>query len=227
MALDIVATEGHDALTMQRLAAEMECGIASIYRLVPSRDALMGELLHRSLAVLHESWLLGLQNLDETAGRLELDRAATTMLRAVGSAWFWVVAEDGHPAYVEVCRRLLVGRGIVIPEDQDAHVVPVAIDLFGLGRQCVDDAVAAGVLSPGDGIERSILMVASITGVVLTRTLGRWSQALVNTRHLARRTVEDSFLAWGADPDAFTAAMALVEEEAAAGRLAPPVSAVD
>lgn len=51
LAVELVLTEGHRALTSQRLADELGCSIGSLYRLVPSldvlRDAVLAELLSR------------------------------------------------------------------------------------------------------------------------------------------------------------------------------------
>ena len=52
---------------MQRLATELECGIASVYRLFPSKDALIAEILHDALDELHAAWLLGLAHVDDLA----------------------------------------------------------------------------------------------------------------------------------------------------------------
>jgi hypothetical protein len=59
---------------------------------------------------------------------------------------------------------------------------------------------------------------------VLTAKFGRWDQALFDGRHLARTALRDDFIAWGADPDALDAALQVVDDVAAAGRLAPTVA---
>jgi hypothetical protein len=72
-------------------------------------------------------------------------------------------------------------------------------------------------------VERAILLIASITGVVLTAKFGRWDQALFDGRHLARQAIADDFTAWGAPPEQLEAAFAIVAAVADAGALAPLV----
>jgi AcrR family transcriptional regulator len=223
LAIDLVTAEGHQAHTMQRIAEELECGIASVYRLYPSRDALIAELQHLALDVLHASWLLGLAHLDRTlAERKRLDRPTRALARAVASAWFWVVAEDPHPHEINFTRRLFIDRDIVVPDEQAAKIMPAALRLIDQGHRCLTDAVAAGALDDGNGVERSIRLIAAITGVVQTAKFGRWD-ARIDCRQFAGSSVVDHFGAWGADRKRLATALEIAEDEAAHGRLAPPV----
>lgn len=223
VALEVVTTQGHDALTMQRLADELECGIASVYRLFPSKDALVAELLRHALDVLHASSRLGLEQVAAEAEARALPPGDAALAGAVATAWFWVVAEDGFPSQVDLVRRLFVDRRIVVPDEQAAGVLPGALLMLQEGARAVDEAVALGALAPGDGVERTVVLVASITGVLQTAKFGRWDQARFDGRRLARVAVRDSFTAWGADPAALDAAVSLVVELGAEGRIAPPV----
>lgn len=223
LALETVTAEGHQALTMQRLADELECGIASVYRLFPSRDALIAELQHQALDALHAAWLLGSSHLDDALAAEGADATAAALAQAVGMAWFWVVADDRYAPQLDLTRRLFVDPAIVVPDEQAARIVPAALRLLDAGRHRIDAAAAAGALTPGNGVERTIRLIASITGVVLTAKFGRWDQALFDGRHLARQTVVDDFTAWGAEPARLAAALAVVDAVADAGALAPPV----
>jgi hypothetical protein len=72
-------------------------------------------------------------------------------------------------------------------------------------------------------VERAIVLIASVTGVVLTAKFSRWDQVLFDERHLAEVSVRDSFRAWGAEPDRLERAAGLAVELGRSGRLAPPV----
>jgi AcrR family transcriptional regulator len=224
VALEIAGAEGHDALTMPRLAAELRCGVASLYRIFASKDALVAELLIEALQVLQASWLRGIADVADEAVQLGLAEADVALATAVGAAWFWVVGEDRHPSQMELARRLFVDQRIVVPTEQAVHVLPSALALLNEGRRTIDEAVEAGALEPGNGVERGIVLIASVTGVVQTGKFGRWDQALFDARHLAQVAVRDSFRAWGAAPGALDRAFALVLDLAAAGRVAPAVA---
>ena len=222
-ALAVVSTEGHDALTMQRMADELECGIASVYRLFPSKDALIAELLLRALDTVHASWRRGFEHVAERAVKDRLAPGDAALARAVAAAWFWVVADDAHPSQIDLARRLFVDRRIVVPTEQAARVLPAALAMLNDGRTAIDEAVEAGVLEPGNGIERGITLIASLTGVVLTAKFDRWDQSLFDGRHLAAVSLRDTFRGWGAAREPLDRALELARELGAAGLLAPPV----
>jgi AcrR family transcriptional regulator len=220
-ALDVLRDEGLDALTTQRIAERLDCGVATVYRLFASKDALLAELTHQALDTLHASWLAGLAHLDDDAGPAGLPPATVALARAMGAAWFWVVAEDEHSAYMDLSRRLFVDRQIVVPDEQATKILPAALRILSGGCQLLDDAVEHGALVPGNSVDRSVVVVASVTGVVLTAKFARWDVAIFDPRRLAAIAVQDHFAAWGAAPEALEAAFGLVQQVAEAGRLAP------
>jgi AcrR family transcriptional regulator len=220
-ALEIVTDEGHDALTMPRLASDLDCGVASVYRVFASKDALVAELLLGALEVLQASWRRGLEEVRAEAATRGMDEARAALAVAVSAAWFWVVGSDSHPPQMDLARRLFVDQRIVVPTDQAVHVLPAALQILNEGRQAIDDAADAGALRPGNGVERAIVVVASVTGVVQTGKFARWNAALFDARHLAESAVRDSFTAWGADEASLDAAFAVAHDLAASGRLSP------
>jgi AcrR family transcriptional regulator len=225
LALETVTVEGHQALTMQRIAEQLECGIASVYRLFPSRDSLITELQHQALDILHASWLLGGSHVDDDLAASDADAGTAALTRAIGAIWFWVVAEDRYAPQVELTRRLFVDPSVVVPTEQAVRIVPAASRLLEHVRQRIDGAAAAGALQPGDGTDRAICLLASVTGVVLTARFGRWDTALLDGRHLTRASISDYFTAWGAAPGQLATAFDIIVGVADSGRLAPAVEA--
>lgn len=198
LALEVVTADGHDALTMQRLADQLECGIASLYRLFPSKDALIAELLLQSLQTVQTSWSLGRAATARAVAARRLRRRDAALANAVAAAWFWVVADDVYPSEIDLARRLFVDRRIVVPTEQAIQVLPAALAMLNDGRTVIDAAVEAGALEEGNGIERGITLIASLTGVVLTGKFGRWDASLFDARHLAAAALRDTFRGWGA-----------------------------
>jgi AcrR family transcriptional regulator len=222
-ALDILTTDGQEALTMQRIADTLECGVATIYRLFPSKDALIGELQLDALALLRQSWEAGLEHLDQTmeaAGSADRDRA---LARALAAGWFWVAADRRFPHEVELTRRVVVDRATVVPEDQAVRILTACLDLFERGRACLDAAVAEGALAPGDSGERAIVLVGTIFGIAVTAGASRWELAVLDRDRVAREAVAGHLVAWGADREAVQAAEALLLRELGEGWLAPVV----
>lgn len=221
MAWRLLAEEGRRAVTMTRIAEALGCGVATVYRQFPTPEDLIAELQHQALDRLHGSWLLGEAHLDEALAAAEVDDATAALARALGAAWFWVVAEDAHGPEMGLSRSLFIDPAVVVPQEHAARIVPAALRLLDLGRQRLEAADDAGALRPGGSLERAIRIVAAATGVLQTRKFARWDPVTFDGRGLALATIEDHFRAWGATEGALAAAGAVVAEVVEAGRLAP------
>jgi AcrR family transcriptional regulator len=223
VALDILTTDGHEAMTMHRIAERLECGVASIYRLFPSKDALLAELQHDALRVLAASWAEGARNLDETLAAAGTDGQQAALTRALATGWFWIAAEHRFSYEIDLSRRVVVDRSTVVPPDQADRVLGATLELLTRGQRTFDAAVEAGALRPGNTVERAIVIVSTIFGVTLTAKFSRWDLELFDGERVASEALCDLFLAWGADPDAMERAVTVIRAEVEAGRLAPPV----
>ena len=227
VAWQLLADEGRSAVTMTRIAEALGCGVASVYRQFPTPEDLLAELQHQALDRLHASWLLGEAHLDEALALRGTDPASSALARALGAAWFWVVADEQHGAEMALTRSLFIDPAVVVPEQHAARIVPAALRLLDLGRQRLDAAAEAGALTQGSSLERAIRVVAAATGVLQTRKFGRWDPTTFDGQGLATATIEDHFRAWGASPAALDTAEAIVRAVAVAGRLAPRLGQAD
>lgn len=223
-ALDILTTEGHDGLTMQRIADTLECGVATIYRLFPSKDALIGELQLDALAFLGASWAAGAEHLDATMAEADLDERTRALARAMATGWFWVVAEGRFPHEVEMGRRVVVDRrGTLVPEEQSARILAACLELFERGRTTLQAAADQGALEPGDAAERAIVFVSTIFGIAVTANGSRWDLAPIDRDRVAREAVCSQLVGWGASRESVATAAELLSAELEAGWLAPAV----
>lgn len=222
-ALDILTTEGHEGLTMQRIADTLECGVATIYRLFPSKDALIGELQLDALAFLGASWEAGIAHLEATMEESGLDERERGLTRVLATGWFWVVAEERFPHEVEMSRRVVVDRSTVVPEEQAARIQAAALELFERGRATLHAAAEHGALDPGEAAERAIVLVSTIFGIAVTANGSRWDLAIIDRDRVAREAVCSHLVGWGAPPEAVAKAADLLLTELKAGWLAPAV----
>src|SRR5690348_18429680 len=72
----LVRAEGLDALTMQRMAAELDCAVGTIYTYFPSKSALVAEVQREAIDRLTTSYLLGRAELDRSLARADAPKAA-------------------------------------------------------------------------------------------------------------------------------------------------------
>jgi AcrR family transcriptional regulator len=223
-ALRIVMADGLGGLTMQRLADEIGCGIGSLYRHFPSKDALIAELEREALDVVNTSFQLSQAHLEEVLEARSVDHPGLVALaRTVTATRFWVAAETVFPQEIELSRRMFTDPALHMDEADVARVLPAALRLLDNARQLLEDAAEQGALRDGPSIQRAIVLVAGTTGVLMTSGLGRFDENLFDGRALASLMVHDLFLGWGADPDQLSVAEGIVSTLAEHGQLIPAV----
>jgi AcrR family transcriptional regulator len=223
-ALRIVMADGLAGLTMQRLADEIGCGIGSLYRHFPSKDALIAELEREALDVVNTSFQVSPAPLDEVLAHRGVEHPGlVTLARAVAATRFWVAAETVFPQEIELSRRMFTDPALHMDESDVARVLPAALRLLDMARQLLEDAATEGALREGPAIQRAIVVVAGTTGVLMTSGLGRFDESLFDGRVLASLMVHDLFLGWGADPDQLSVVEGIVSTLAEHGQLIPPV----
>ena len=72
-AMMIVTTEGIDALTMARLASELDAAIGAVYRYFPSKGALVAQIQGQAIELLSESYAVARDRSDRRFLALGLD----------------------------------------------------------------------------------------------------------------------------------------------------------
>ena len=223
-ALRIVMSDGLQALTMQRLADEIGCGIGSLYRHFPSKDALIAELEREALDVVNTSFQLSQAHVAEVLDKRGIEHTGMVALaKAVAATRFWVAAETVFPQEIELSRRMFTDPELHMDESDVARVLPAALRLLDMARQLLEDCNSTHALREGPAIQRAIVIVAGTTGVLMTSGLGRFDESLFDGRMLATLMVHDLFLGWGADPDELVVVEDLISTIAEHGQLIPLV----
>jgi AcrR family transcriptional regulator len=212
-ALRIATAEGLDAVTMQRLADELDCAVGTVYTYFPSKSALVAEVQQEAIERLTRSYLL----LRDELG------AVDPLTQVVAIARFWI---DIARTYRQETRllQLLMSQGeqALSPEDV-VRVAPGALRHLELAREPIAAAIDVGALNPGDPWARTITLVAAINGVLQVGRLAHLDPELLNGERLAAALVDDILTGWGADLGDLAHAHTYVDALAAGGPLARPL----
>jgi AcrR family transcriptional regulator len=217
----IAFTEGLASLTMGRLAEEVDCAVGTVYTYFPSKSALVAEVQREAIELLDESCARF-----EAAFAERIDRAAPAvrhLARVAGLARFWVDTFDTFPEEARLLQMLMSdtsGPARVVDDVDVSRVLPAALKLLGRMQAALEAAGADGALDRDDPMERTVVLVASLNGVLLLDSVARVDPDLFDGRRLARTLVEDLLRGWGADGRSLAAAVDRVEAMAAAGPLA-------
>jgi AcrR family transcriptional regulator len=218
----LVAAEGLDALTMQRLAAELDCAVGTAYTYFPSKSALVAEVQREAIDRLTESYARFATTFDAEVAAEGSTGADIALGRIVGFGRFCVAILDTFPEEARLLQMLMADSRRTLIEDGDVHrVIPAAFRFVGHAQAAFEAAVEAGALRAGDAIDRTVVLLATINGVLAVDNLARVDPDLFDGRRLALDTLPVLLLGWGADPDALTRAGRPVDALARRGPLAP------
>lgn len=220
----IVAAEGLAALTMQRLAAELDCAVGTAYTYFPSKSALVAQVQADAIERLTGSYLLFRSRLvGEGLDGATAEVAA--LAHVVGFARFWVATFDTFPEEAKLLQLLMAEPSSTLIAEADlGRVVPSALRLLGHAGDAIDHAAGVGAIGPGDPTERSVRLAAAVNGVLLLDRIARVDPDLLSGRRHAAALVDELLVGWGAAPDAVAAAAARIDDLARRGPLAPEVT---
>lgn len=223
-ATSLVAAEGLDALTMPRLAAELDCAVGTAYTYFPSKSALVAEVQREAIERLTESYARFAAAFDAevAADGMALGAGDVALARILGFGRFCIAILDTFPEEARLLQLLIAESRRTVIEDGDVHrVVPAALRLVGHAQAAFEAAGAAGALAPGEPMDRTIVLLATVNGVLAVDNLARVDPELFDGRRLALDTLPVLLLGWGADPGALDRAAAPLDRLAAHGPLAP------
>lgn len=222
-AMDIVGADGLEALTMQRVADELDCAVGTIYTYFPSKSALVAEVQRAAIETLTESYLIIRSDTDRLLTADEPSERVRLLTRAVGVGRFWASTTETHPQEAQLMQTMMTVHHEVITNEDAQRVLPAAVRHLDLGRAVLDDAASGGALGPADAWERVVTWVSAINGVVQLSRLRVHDEELLDGVRLAATLNLDLLRAWGADPDQLAKAAAHIDRLAQRGPLAPTV----
>jgi len=215
-ALDIVTTEGFDALTMQRLADECDSAIGAVYRYFPSKGALVAEIQREAVERLGTSYAVSRAAIDRVlvaaARRNDLDAVQVALCRVVHLGRWFISLSDTHPQELRLLQMLLSEWRTVVPVEEGMRVVPSVMRLLDQARACVEEATAAGALDDrDDAMKRVVIWAAGVGGVLQAGRLDVYDAELFVGNGLARTLTHDLHLAWGGSSTGLAAAHRFVD----------------
>jgi AcrR family transcriptional regulator len=220
-ALQIATDEGLRAVTMQRLAAEVGAAVGTIYTYFPSKGALVAEVQREAIDRITASYLQLRPVIDERVA--DLDPSVAALAHLVGFARFCIESVDTLPQEQRLLQQLVFDAEEIVPTEEGARVLPTVLRLLELARERFVVAEAAGALAAGDPMERTVILAASLNGVLQVSKLARWDAELLDGARLARRLVDDLLAGMGADPALLAQGHAVIDRIARRQPLARPL----
>lgn len=219
-AMRIVFAEGLEALTMQRLADEVDYSVGSVYTYFPSKSALVAELQRAAIEVLDDSCARFEARFARELGNRARDAGARSLALVVGYARFWADTFETFPEEARLLQRLMSDTSSTIADEDVSRILPAALRLLDRLRRALDGAADSGALEEGDSMRRTVTLAASLNGVLQLDHVARVDPDLFDGRRLAATLVEDLLRGWGAEAPAIAAAARRVATLTESGPLA-------
>ncbi len=186
----IVSDEGLEALTMQRIAADLGYRAGALYRYHASKEAVQVALLGRVIEALVEAMA---EVRDRPLGGAP-EQMALVRLVAVGHAYLQLA--ETRPSLMNLVVRFLGNPAPVVSDPATADLVPRGFELISIVGGLFAEAARLGALPPGPELVRVALFWNALHGLVATRKLGRFG--VINVRVLGPATVRTLLMGFGA-----------------------------
>jgi len=218
-AMSIVGTDGLDALTMARLADELDVAVGTAYRYFASKDALVAALQKDAIEVLLASYRDSRDRLDAALGE-RTDPGIRALAAALHLGAFLADAVDELREESRLLLLLVSDPRPIVPRDQVMVAAPAAAELLAVLTRGIADCADAGSIEGSDQHGRALRWLAAMAGVLAASKLSRFDPALGDTAAMVRELTADLLVAWGAERSAVGRAERRVDALAARGALA-------
>lgn len=210
-ALAIVAREGIDALTLGRLARELNLVPAALYRYFPSKDAIVAALQRRSLEDVAARFAEARAGWEGRLARCSVEVRALGGLRA--AARFYVGLPAAAPETWTLVALLLGDPRMLLPDEEAARSAPLVTALILEVTRAFDEAARTGALARGSGAERALVFWAALQGATQLAKLARIAPDAPTPARVGDLAAEALLRGWGADPSRLALAARALERD--------------
>ena len=199
-ALELVAAGGLEGLSMSKLAGAVDYTPGALYRYFDSKDALLSQLVARTLEGLRA-------RLDAAVARLP--GRASPFARVFALVQGYRDFARVEPHRFALLAMTMADPRVLLQAPEDAE--PVALAIMAAMQplaHALGEAAEAGALVPGNVAERTLATFASLEGALLLSKQARRVPELFDVDRLAVYAIRSLLLGWGAKPRAVDAGIA-------------------
>lgn len=239
-AMEIVAEEGIDGLTMLAVSERVGCAVGTIYTYFDSKSSLIAALEANAIRILLDLLHRAADIWEEGLDELDVADDIASLVRILATGRLFVALDQLQPREFEMLQMLLtVKQDLTTNQDRDT-ILPVALAFITDINSAVEAAVGSGALrapspQPYGGLDqdpdsisdRTIRLIGAVNGALLATNIGvnpeRFSPSIFDGRRLGLSLVNDMLIAWGADPDSLREAHRVIRIFQEQDRLIPAV----
>lgn len=200
-ALAIVERDGLPALTMPRLAREVDCAVGALYRSFSGKSALLVALQQQAIESLSTEIAQAVEASRQAAAKKRRLSAAEASLAHLRAALETVITLPRRaPSRHRLIDELLSASDAMLSDEELATVNQSLASLLSRVTTLLHEAQVAGALEPGDVEVRARLLWAALHGLDHFRKRDRGEPPALRTPRLAEAMLVSLFRGWGAGP---------------------------
>lgn len=203
-AMVLLAEEGLEKLTLGRLATSLGYVPAALYRYFDSKDALLAAMQRRAVGELHEAFRR--DQLAMPAGTLALD-----LLLAGARTYLSFPAT--HPHAWHLAALLLGDPRPLLSDDESRKTAPHLLAFLGEVQGLIVRAQQAGELGPGNAVERTLALWASLHGAASLEKIRRIAPEMPSALEVGTASVRALLSGWGASAERLEGVARRVEDD--------------
>jgi AcrR family transcriptional regulator len=211
VALRIVAEEGLDALTMARLADEVDTAIGAVYRYFPSKGDLIAAIQADAIDQLQRSHDASVAPVVAALGATPRSEPEAFVRLVVVGRWFCAAAA-AYPQQVRLLQLVSSREASSLTAEAATALLPPTLALVESIQAAIDGAAAAGTIDGGDSLARAILWLTAFGGVFVADDLEPYLPDVLGGGRLVRRLNADLLVGWGASRAAVERIEAAIDE---------------
>ena len=193
-AMAILATGGLEALTIQKLAEELDYTPGALYRYFDSKDAIL--LGVQRLAIESFSTVFGHARAlaRRVAARTAADphRAAVLELQALYAAYRQLAIEQ--PVRFSLIASSMADPRQLVSDEDSAQILPPFLELL---RLVVEPLQRATDANDAESLDRTIALMSSLMGVLTLHKVRRLDPHTFDVHRLTRLTFRAMLGGWG------------------------------
>jgi AcrR family transcriptional regulator len=218
----VIDRDGLGGITIKAVAEQADCAVGTIYTYFPSKAALIAALQAQAVDTLRASLANAQPGWSDYVAEADLDEVTAVLVRLLGFAGFLGAASVVFADEFELQRSLLSEKVELLSREETREALAVVKRLVAPAIEVLDEAVEIQAIEAADNLERVIVWVTALNGVLLVDNLAGLDRHLFRAPHLARMLTWDLLTGWGADRADVEIAASHVEKLAARGPMAPP-----
>lgn len=186
-AMDIVLTQGLEALTIVRLAKALDRSVGGLYRYFPHKQAIIVALQERAILALRADMLEALETCQDS----------NPLCRVIAIGDFYLQERMRSPSRHRLIDMLLSTPQAVLDLEEAQRVEVALHEVLGVLEDALETCVARGMMKPGDATSRTHTLWAMLHGLDHFRKRDRLQKPELQVAALFRASLLTCFQGWG------------------------------